>query len=73
MNITNCRFVRRVSNEVQKALGNATAVAEERLSDIRSVKAFRREDWEKVKYSECVSDIEDGDGDGILIPSFVRR
>jgi len=38
------RFMKRISNETQDALAAATSVAEERISNIRSVRAFAMEE-----------------------------
>ena len=44
------RLVRRLSRRVQDALARSTAVAEEALSGIRTVRAFAREDAEDARY-----------------------
>jgi len=48
------RMLRTVSREVQDALAESTAVAEESLSGIRTVRAFAREDTEVGRYGEAV-------------------
>lgn len=48
------RSLRRVSRAVQDALANATAVAEESLAGIRTVRAFARETQEIDRYGQCV-------------------
>ena len=48
------RMLRAVSREVQDALAESTAVAEESLSGIRTVRAFAREDTEVGRYGEAV-------------------
>lgn len=48
------RMLRAVSREVQDALAESTAVAEESLSGIRTVRAFAREDTEVDRYGEAV-------------------
>lgn len=47
-------MLRAVSREVQDALAESTAVAEESLSGIRTVRAFAREDTEVGRYGEAV-------------------
>jgi ABC transporter fused permease/ATP-binding protein len=48
------RMLRAVSREVQDALAESTAVAEESLSGIRTVRAFAREDTEVERYGGAV-------------------
>jgi ABC transporter fused permease/ATP-binding protein len=48
------RRLRRVSREVQDALAESTAHAEESLSGIRTVRAFAREEAESVRYAGAV-------------------
>jgi ATP-binding cassette subfamily B protein len=48
------RMLRRLSKRVQEALGDASAVAEEALGGIRTVRAFAREDVEVARYGEAV-------------------
>ncbi|TVQ89453.1 MAG: ATP-binding cassette domain-containing protein [Deltaproteobacteria bacterium] len=49
------RVVRRLSTRVQDALADATSVAEESLSGVRTVRAFAREDGAIQRYSEAVT------------------
>jgi ATP-binding cassette subfamily B protein len=49
------RALRRISKQVQDALAVATAVAEESLSGIRTVRAFAREQAESARYAEAVN------------------
>lgn len=49
------RVVRRLSTRVQDALADATDVAEETLSGIRTVRAFAREDLAILRYAEAVN------------------
>lgn len=49
------RSLRRISKQVQDALAAATAVAEESLSGIRTVRAFAREALELDRYSAAVT------------------
>ena len=49
------RALRRISKQVQDALAVATAVAEESLSGIRTVRAFAREQAESTRYAEAVN------------------
>ncbi|SPQ96788.1 unnamed protein product (mitochondrion) [Plasmodiophora brassicae] len=51
------RYVKRISRSAQESLGAASATAEERLSLIRTVKAFAREDFEAEKYAERVHEV----------------
>jgi len=46
--------IRKISRQVQDALAASTAVAEEALSSIRTVRAFAREDHESRRYEEAV-------------------
>ncbi len=48
------RLIRRVSRDVQDALADSTAVAEETLSGVRTVRAFARERHEEGRYGEAV-------------------
>eukprot|EP01120_Amphizonella_sp_Union-15-10_P014917 TRINITY_DN7461_c0_g1_i1.p1 TRINITY_DN7461_c0_g1~~TRINITY_DN7461_c0_g1_i1.p1 ORF type:complete len:644 (+),score=127.81 TRINITY_DN7461_c0_g1_i1:64-1995(+) len=48
------KFIRVISKKVQDALGEATTVAEESLSNIRTVRAFSAESFENKSYSEKV-------------------
>ncbi len=48
------RLIRRVSRAVQDALAESTAVAEEALSGVRTVRAFARESHEQSRYGRAV-------------------
>lgn len=48
------RLVRRLSKQVQDALADASATAEEALSGVRIVKSFAREPYEVGRYSDTV-------------------
>ncbi len=48
------RLLRRISLRVQDALATATAIAEESLSGIRTVRTFAREALESARYSAAV-------------------
>ncbi len=51
------RRVRKLSNEVQKELGESTTVLEETISNEKTVKAFAREDYEIGRYTTRVNQI----------------
>ncbi|KAL1138969.1 hypothetical protein AAG570_009030 [Ranatra chinensis] len=53
------RFIRRMTTRVQDALADATQVAEERISNIRTVKAFSREDVEIETYMKKMEHVLD--------------
>ncbi|MCZ7570991.1 MAG: ABC transporter transmembrane domain-containing protein [Ardenticatenaceae bacterium] len=48
------RLLRRFSREVQDRLADATAVLEETLSNIRVVKSFAHEEFERERYGQAV-------------------
>ncbi len=48
------RRLRRMSTGVQDRVAEATAVAEEAFSQIRTVQSFAMEGWERMRYSERV-------------------
>jgi ATP-binding cassette subfamily B protein len=50
------RLLRVVSRQVQDALAEASAVAEEAISGVRTVRAFAREKQEVERYSEAVEE-----------------
>jgi len=50
------RMLRTVSRQVQDALAKASAVAEESLSGVRTVRAFAREAQEVARYAEAVDE-----------------
>jgi ABC-type multidrug transport system fused ATPase/permease subunit len=51
------RYVRSLSRKTQSALGEVTDVAEERLSNIRTVFAFAREHDESQRYASRVDKV----------------
>jgi subfamily B ATP-binding cassette protein MsbA len=51
------RRLRRVSTGVQDRLAEATAVAEEAFSQIRTVQSFAQESWERRRYSDRVAEV----------------
>ncbi|XP_022913291.1 ATP-binding cassette sub-family B member 10, mitochondrial [Onthophagus taurus] len=51
------RFVRKISKAVQDALADATQVAEERISNIRTVRTFGQESKELVTYKSKITKI----------------
>jgi ATP-binding cassette subfamily B (MDR/TAP) protein 10 len=53
------RKVRSTSRNVQDALANSTHVAEERISNIRTVRAFAKEDLEIQRYAKEMSIVLD--------------
>jgi ABC transporter fused permease/ATP-binding protein len=50
------RLLRKVSRKVRDALAESSAVAEESLSGIRTVRAYAREEQESERYSEKIED-----------------
>ncbi|KAK9511846.1 hypothetical protein O3M35_000427 [Rhynocoris fuscipes] len=51
------RFIRKMTRKVQDSLAEATQVAEERISNIRTVKSFSKEDMEIYIYNEKMEQI----------------
>ncbi|CAF0839275.1 unnamed protein product [Adineta ricciae] len=51
------RYIKRLSSKVQDALAQATDVVEERFSNIRTVKAFSKEEQEIQLYNQRISDV----------------
>ncbi len=51
------RRLRRMSTSVQDKVAEATAVAEEAFSQIRTVQSFAMEAWERRRYSDRVADV----------------
>lgn len=51
------RYVRELSRKTQTALGEITKVAEERLTNIRTVQAFAKEQAELDRYAIRVKDV----------------
>ncbi len=50
------RRVRKLSKDVQDALATSSEIAEETLSNIRTVRSFVRESWEQQRYREATED-----------------
>lgn len=50
------RMLRRISKEVQDLLAEATSIAEEAISGIRTVRAFAREKQESQRYEDAVEE-----------------
>ncbi|XP_054262814.1 ATP-binding cassette sub-family B member 10, mitochondrial isoform X2 [Macrosteles quadrilineatus] len=53
------RFVRKITKNVQDSLAEATQVAEERIGNIRTVKAFSQEEREMLTYSDRMQHVLD--------------
>ncbi|XP_038073870.1 ATP-binding cassette sub-family B member 10, mitochondrial-like [Patiria miniata] len=53
------RFLRSISKQVQDALAKSTEVAEEKISSVRTVRAFAQENREKRAYSSSVQHVLD--------------
>ncbi len=51
------RYVRKITKQVQDSLASATQVAEERISNIRTVRAFSQEAFENKNYQAKVAEI----------------
>lgn len=51
------RFVRKITKKVQDALADTTNIAEERISNMRTVKMFSQEPKELVKYESSVKNV----------------
>lgn len=51
------RYVRKITQKVQDSLASATQVAEERISNIRTVRAFGQESFENQVYSSKIADV----------------
>ncbi|CAF0774095.1 unnamed protein product [Adineta steineri] len=51
------RYIKRLSSKVQDTLAQATSVAEERFSNIRTVKAFSKEEQEIKLYNQRIGDV----------------
>lgn len=51
------RFVRKISKNVQDALAQATQVAEERIANVRTVRAFGQENREFARYDERIEHV----------------
>jgi len=53
------KFVQRTQDQMQEALGQSSNVAEERLSQIRTIKAFAKESEEIERYAKEVTNVWD--------------
>ncbi|KAF9518913.1 hypothetical protein BS47DRAFT_1325025 [Hydnum rufescens UP504] len=53
------RYLKKLSNRTQEALGEMSQVAQESLSALRTVQAFSARKWEENKFSEKVANILD--------------
>lgn len=53
------RYVRKITKKVQDSLATATQVAEERISSIRTVRAFSQEGLENRIYSNRIGEVMD--------------
>ncbi|RNA17199.1 ATP-binding cassette sub-family B member mitochondrial [Brachionus plicatilis] len=51
------RYIKKISKRVQDVLASATDVAEEKLSNIRTVRAFAQEDKEISSYMKSIHDV----------------
>lgn len=51
------RYLRKLSNATQEALGKMSNVANESLSALRSVQAFNAREWEERKFADKVNDV----------------
>lgn len=51
------RYVRKITKKVQDSLAGATQVAEERISNIRTVRAFSQESFENKTYKEKINEV----------------
>jgi len=51
------RYVRNITKKVQDSLASATQVAEERISNIRTVRAFSQEGLENKIYQGRISEV----------------
>ncbi|XP_078676320.1 ATP-binding cassette sub-family B member 10, mitochondrial-like [Branchiostoma floridae x Branchiostoma belcheri] len=51
------RYVRKITKRVQDALAKSTEVAEEKIGNIRTVKAFAKEDNECERYAEKIATV----------------
>lgn len=53
------RYVKKLTRQVQNSLANATQIAEERISNIRTVRAFAKEHAEADRYALQIQNIFD--------------
>lgn len=51
------RFVRKITKQVQDALANSTHIAEERISNMRTVKTFSQEPREMNRYESSIKEV----------------
>ncbi|KAK6182684.1 hypothetical protein SNE40_010309 [Patella caerulea] len=51
------RYIKKITKKIQDSLANATQVAEERISNVRTVRAFAQESKECQSYSEKISKV----------------
>ena len=51
------RYVRNITKQVQDSLAAATQVAEERISNIRTVRAFTKENMEMKNYKDKIAHV----------------
>ncbi|CAG7786584.1 unnamed protein product, partial [Allacma fusca] len=51
------RYVRKITKQVQDSLASATQVAEERISNIRTVRAFTQENMEIKTYKDKIQEV----------------
>ncbi|XP_067941560.1 ATP-binding cassette sub-family B member 10, mitochondrial-like [Watersipora subatra] len=51
------RYIKKLSGKVQDSLALSTQVSEERISNIRTVRAFGRERYETIRYDDRVEDV----------------
>lgn len=51
------RYVRKITQKVQDSLASATQVAEERIANIRTVRAFGQEGLENKAYESKIIDV----------------
>jgi len=51
------RYVRKITKQVQDSLAGATQVAEERISNIRTVRAFSQEGFENKRYQDQIATV----------------
>jgi ATP-binding cassette, subfamily B, bacterial MsbA len=53
------RRLRKMSTSVQDKVAESTAVAEEAFSQIRTVQSFAREEWERKRFADRVTEVVD--------------
>lgn len=57
MSIIYGRYVRKITRQVQDSLAGATSVAEEKISNIRTVRSFTKEDFEMATYNRSLEKV----------------